>query len=242
MDGGYLYMQIRQWIMRPIVAFREYTFNDVLPTFSNLNERADQRGNEYYERMGQQPASEDFDGDMSQLAEEAQDQAISWYMMMRSLRQTMLNLLAAGLFHMIEQQLAVLSKDGGFHLKPALDDTKIEKVAKWYRTHLRLDLATLPSWKLMDELRYVANAVKHGEGPATRKLRTLRPDLFIDPSVANFAPEFGKERFIEKDVAAPMAGEDMFVTEDILREYADGAKSFFQEVADYFKAREGEYF
>ena len=36
MNGGYLDMQLRQWIMRPIVAFREYIFSDVLPTFGNL--------------------------------------------------------------------------------------------------------------------------------------------------------------------------------------------------------------
>jgi hypothetical protein len=40
MNGGYLGMQIRQWIIRPIIAFREYAFSDILTSFTNLNERA----------------------------------------------------------------------------------------------------------------------------------------------------------------------------------------------------------
>jgi hypothetical protein len=119
--------------------------------------------NEYWDHVTSQPAPEDFDGDLSGFAEDGNDYAIAWYLMMRSLRQTMLNLLATGLYHLAEQQLAMLCRDGGFTM-PAPRDTKLEGVARWYQQNLRLDLEGLQEYALLDELRLVANTVKHGKG------------------------------------------------------------------------------
>jgi len=241
MDGGYLSMQIRQWIIRPIIAFREYIFSDVLPAFSNLDQRANKIADEYFEGMGAQPADEDFDGDMSGYAEEARDQGQSWYDMMKSLRQTMLNLLAAGLFHLVEQQLGALCRDAGFLNKP-LKETKLEVLTKWYKAHTGVEFETMPSWALIDELRYVANTVKHGEGPSARTLKSLRPELFRDPTFATIVNELGLSPFETRRVEAPLAGEDLFVTEELLRKYAEGSESFFREIAAYFDAHEDEYY
>ena len=68
---------------------------------------------------------------MASVAEAAQEHSLSWYQMMVSLRQSMLNLLAAGLFHLTEQQLAAVCRDGGFTAAPPRD-TKLEEVKKWY--------------------------------------------------------------------------------------------------------------
>lgn len=48
--------------------------------------------------------------------------------MMASLRQTILNLMAAGLFHLLEQRLGSLSQDACFRDTP-LAETKFEAVA-----------------------------------------------------------------------------------------------------------------
>jgi len=238
--GGYLNSQVRHRVIRPIIAFRGYIFRDVVPQFANLNERATQVGQEHYEMLSCQSAGEDCDYDQSEFAEDAQDQAIGWYEMMRSLRQTMLNLLAAGLFHLTEQQLASLCHDGGFRVPPPAD-TKIHEVAKWYRLHLRLDLKTLPTWSLIDELRHLANTVKHGEGSSSRQLKVKRPELFCDPSLIEAFPAIGfRDYFLNKAVAAPLAGDDVFVTEDWLKHYAEGVGSFFGEIADHFAAHADE--
>jgi hypothetical protein len=102
-------MQINGYIMGPMIAFREYVFRDVLPAFGNLDKRAEEVANEYFNRIGSQPAEEHCDIDMADVAEAAHNRSLSWYGMMTSLRQSMLNLLAAGLFHLAEQQLAVSS-------------------------------------------------------------------------------------------------------------------------------------
>jgi hypothetical protein len=34
----------------------------------------------------------------------------------------------------------------------------------WYREQLNIDFEALPSWEVINEMRLVANTVKHGEG------------------------------------------------------------------------------
>ena len=43
-------------------------------------------------------------------------------------------------------------------------------------------------------------------------------------------------------VAAPMAGEDLFVSDKLLRTYVEGALTFFKEIADYFELHGADYF
>lgn len=229
--------------MGPIVAFREYIFRDVLPAFSNLNERAEQVANEYYGRIGSLPAGDDCSVDMGDVAEDAHDHSADWYEMMASLRQSMRNLLAAGLFHLLEQQLAALCRDGGFRAAPPRK-TKLDLVADWYREYLRLDFKTLGSWAVINELRLVANAVKHGEGAATRQLRAFRPELFTNPDYVAMYGELG-ENGIQPHfgpVEAPMAGEDLFVSEPLLHRYATAAEALLEEIAGYFAMHHDEYF
>ena len=224
MNGNYLEGQVN-YRSGPITAFRKYIFRDVLPAFDNLDQRADQVAEDYYNRIGAEPAFNNEYVDIGDIADAAQDHSLSWYEMMTSVRQTMRNLLAAGLFHLVEQQLAVLCRDAGFMVEPP-QDTKLDKVAQWYKQHLRLDLKTLPTWRLMDELRLVANAVKHAEGSSTRKLEKLRPELFSNPDYDEIDKEFGGHGIRPRTgtISAPLAGEDLFVSENLLKTYAEAAE------------------
>ena len=238
-SGLYLESQIRGYLMEPFVAFNEYIFSDVIPSFGNLDERANKVAEDYYNRIGSQPVGEDCDIDMGAVAEDAQDQGVNWYQMMTSLQQTMLNLLAAGLYHLVEQQLAALSGDVSFSDRP-LKETKLRIVRAWFLEQLKLDFGTLPSWSKIDELRHVANVVKHGEGAAGH-LRKARPNLFKNPVFDAYDKALGLRSRHMKPAAAPLSGEDFFVTEDLLKEYAQRAESFFNEIADHFKAS-AEYY
>jgi hypothetical protein len=243
MTGGYLEMQINGYIIGRIMGFRKYIFSDVIPAFGNLDKRADDVANEYYNKIGAQPAWNDCHVDMAGVAEAAHDKSLSWYQMMTSLRQSMLNLLAAGLFHLTEQQLAMVCRDGGFTMPPP-KDTQLGEVKNWYASHLHLDLETLPSWALVDELRLVANAVKHAEGSATKQLRERRPELFSNPDFEEIYKEFD-EQGIDRTfglVAAPLSGEEFFVSEKLLDFYANAAEAFFAEIADYFKAHSDDHY
>jgi len=175
MTGAYVARDIRMRVMPPLLAYNANIFRDVLKAFDNLDERAQEEANEFYENY---PGNEYTDpGDV---ADWANDHSLSWWETMVSLRQSMVNLLAAGLFHLIEQQLAALSLDCKYE---RVRDTKLEIVKDWYAENLGIDLSSLEPWAKIDELRLVASSVKHAEGGSARRLRELRPDLFqIRPS------------------------------------------------------------
>ena len=237
MTGSYLASRIG-YIEGPIVAFRKYIFTDVRSAFGNLEERANKVATDYYNDVGSQPAYRDID--IGDVADAAQDESINWYEMMTALRQTMLNLVAAGLFHLTEQQLAALSQDASFASTP-LKETKIDSVAAWYLAHLHLDIKSLPSWSLVDEFRLVANAVKHGEGSAARQLRTRRPELFSNPAYSAFYSQM-RIMPLQTSLVAPLAGDDLFVSEKLLRMYAEAAESLFGEIAEHFKAHGNDFY
>ncbi len=243
MTGGYLELQIRGYIVGPIIAFRKYIFGDVIPAFGNLETRASETANEYYGNIASEPVFNHADVDMASVAEAAHEKSLSWYQMMSSLRQSMLNLLAAGLFHLAEQRLALVCRDGGFTIAPP-KDTQLCKVKKWYAAHLHLDLQTLPSWSLVEELRFVTNAVKHAEGSATKELRKRRPELFSNPDYEHIYKELEEHGIGQTfgQVTAPLSGEEFFVSEKLLSFYAEAVESFFGEIADYFKEHSDDGF
>lgn len=95
---------------------------------------------------------------------------------------------------------------------------------------------------MIDELRLVANAVKHAEGSATRQLKTLRPELFSNPDFEHIYKELdaeGIDRFVGQ-VRAPLSGEEFFVSDKLLEAYAGAEESFFGEIADHFKTHQDE--
>ena len=230
MNGIYLASQVRR-LSGPVIAFREYVLRDVLPAFGDIDARAEQVANDYYNRIGAQPADE-YEIDMADVAEAADQHSYDWWEMMTSLRQTMLNLMAAGLFHLVEQQLAALSGDGLFG--ESVRDTNIFVVKTWYREQLNIDFEALPSWKVINEMRLVANTVKHGEGGSARDLRAVHPELFSNPTYTALYEDAGvnlEERVRGTTLSAPLSGDDFFVTEEILQGYAERAEAFFSETA-----------
>jgi hypothetical protein len=83
----------------------------------------------------------------------------------------------------------------------------------------------------------VANTVKHGEGKSAEALKTLRPELFSNPDYENIYIEF-RQHGLEPSfgpVAAPLAGEDLYVSDPLLQRYAEAAESFFTEIAQHFR-------
>jgi hypothetical protein len=221
--------------MPPLLAFNEDLFRDVLRAFDNLDERANKRANEFFCKY---PGNESTDpGD---IADWANDQSLAWWETMFSLRQSMVNLLAAGLYHLTEQQLGALSHDCGYE---RVRDTKLDVVKAWYMTNIGIDLATLRPWAKLQELRLVANSVKHAEGESAKTLRQLRPGLFQDPSLAQLRTEIGERWFHRQEpLAAPLAGEGLFVTEDVLREYCAAAVALFEGIVEFCEVHANDRF
>lgn len=234
--GSYMALQINRRFVVPVQLFSQCIFNDVLPSFANLDRRADDEADEYFHRAGAQAGEYT---DQADIADDAQQHSISWYQTMSALRQAMLNLMASGLYHLFEQQFAESCRDGSFHVDPPRD-AQLRIVADWYQDHYGLNVRALSSWDAVDELRLVANSVKHSEGGSMQELRARRPEIFTNPIFADLYQEMGPPPL--QPVFAPLTGEGLFVTEDLLRAYSQAVEALFGEVGDYFMSRESEYF
>ncbi len=235
MTGAYVARDVRVRVMPPLLAFNEDLFRDVLRAFDNLDERANEKANEFFNNY---PGNEYTDpGDV---ADWANDHSLAWWETMVSLRQSMVNLLAAGLYHLIEQQLGALSLDCAYE---RVRDTKLDVVKTWYMTNLGIDLSSLEPWAKIDELRLIANSVKHAEGGSAKQLRELRPDLFQNPAFAHIRAEMGASWFDRQEpLAMPLAGEDLFVTEDDLRNYSTAGAALFEGIVEFCEARRDDRF
>ena len=235
MTGAWVARDIRMRIMPPVEAYNEDLVRDVLKAFDNLDERANEKANEFYNNY---PGDEYTDP--ADVADWAQDHSYSWWDTMNSLRQSMANLMAAGLYHLVEQQLSALSLDCGYD---RVRDTNLDVVKDWYTKNLGIDLASLHSWEKICELRWVANSVKHAEGRSSQQLREVRPDLFQNPAFADIRAEMGG-RWLDRQepLAMPLAGEDLFVTEDDLQAYATAARSLFEGIVAFSEARRDDNF
>src|SRR5258705_10961825 len=92
----YMEWQVRASTIPYVRAFGEGVLNFILPAFTGLAEKANEIAEAEYQRLGSQPAPEDYGGDGSELAEAAQEKGQAVYDTMMALRQGTLNLVAAG--------------------------------------------------------------------------------------------------------------------------------------------------
>ncbi len=230
--GRYLAWQLRLTAVPCFRIYRDSILQDVLGGFVNIDQRAEQVAEEAYQRMVSRPAGEDFDGDVSQEAEAAKEQGQIYHEAMVGIRQATINLLAAGLFHLLEQQLARLCADSIFRdYNPP--DANLGRISNWYRDHLALDLRKLSQWLKINELRLVANSVKHGRGGSEAELRPLRPALFQNPALV----EMGfRGTHLTHEPLLPLAGDGLFVTEEVFAEYAATVNDFVMEIVRHFEA------
>lgn len=153
-------------------------------------------------------------------------------MMLTGIRQGLINMFASGLYHTFEQQLML------FHRKQILPPTlendksqfKMAKIKESLRLH-GINVEVLPCWHKIDEMRLVANTVKHAEGDSSEELRVRRPDLFRDPRLQEFdLPELGNAPSTR--VFLPMVGEDLFIPLEEIQLYRDAIVDFWERLAD----------
>jgi len=186
-------------------------------SFYNLEEEARAIQEERYATFMARPS--DGSDDPSGLAQTAYELGVEFYLATDALRSGIFNLTTAGLYHLLEQQctkaLSMLfsetqnakNKDYPFE---RLHDRLLE---------LQIDIHSFASWPMVNELRLIANAVKHGDGRSADELRKLRADLFEQgtfPGIMSVRP------------LRPLVGEGLSLTEAQFITYQTGAISFWE--------------
>lgn len=234
-DSGFWSYHFERVFVAEVRAFERAAVGRVLPAFDDLEAEADAFAAVEYERLGAMPADENVDmGDLAEMAEEA---GIDRYEELTGVRQAMLNLMTAALFHLVEQQLFLFFRRQV--LRP--EEEAGVNLNTWRIVHERfaaagVDLKVLNGWPKFRELECVANVVKHGDGPSAQLLRALNPRVLV--------PElFRKDPRLNKPIGAvgtPLSGDGVHVTASELRIYADAAVAFWRDLAEAIRAADAK--
>jgi hypothetical protein len=154
-----------------------------LPAFSGIEQEAEKVSEEAWDAFMSAPGT--GDEDPSDFAEAAEEAGVSHYMLLNGIRQGMVNLFAAPLYHAFEQQVMLFLRREVLDLREE-NNPKLFQLPEFQRRLKArgLDVTSFHCWGKLDELRLVANTVKHAEGESARKLHALRADMFEHPSIA----------------------------------------------------------
>lgn len=235
--GSYIAWRIRQAVLPFVRVYGQWVEERIIPLVSQLTAMADDVEKQAYNALMSQPVGEDYSGDGSEEAEHAFDVGLSFYQHITAMYQGTLNLFAAGLFHVIEQQLADLTRDGAIDIQGP--DTTLQNVIGWYNQHFQVDLTQFRLWPLIDEVRLVANTTKHAEGPSAMKLRSIHAELFQNPLLRKVDPH---APVFHMPVHLPLGGDGLYVTGDDFRRYHTAAVELFDWLVEHFENHADQYY
>jgi hypothetical protein len=213
---------VRNVFIPSLELYRRVVVEKVLPCLSNdvITEETHQVEREAFERMGNAVSPEDYDpGDFAQ---PAFDKGLEFYQLMHDTRQGLVNGLAAALYHLFEQQLCAFYRLMAWDKKAILTGRDAEEKLR----ALGLDVAEFPEWASLDELRLLANCVKHAEGSSSKQLADLRPDLFGRTSIGPALT--GSRPFVER----PLSGEGLYFSATEFDTMVGRLKRFWVYVAE----------
>jgi hypothetical protein len=211
--------------------FREAVINRLLPTFEKIEAEAEDITIKEWENPTTYLDPDFFDE--ADLAARADDMGLSHLLTQLAIKQTLLNLSISALYHIFEQQLLL------FHRREVLqlgqeNDVKLITISKLKNilSKNKIHIEHFSTWSKLEELRDAANAIKHAEGQSAEKLRVLRPDVFTHPSTLILTDS---ELMSGKSVFMPLAGEDLFFTNDDIENYCNCILSFWDELGEALK-------
>ena len=212
---------------KQITTFLDAITNRILPTFDQIESEAKIAAEREWERLGNLPSSEDSDG--SYAAEQAQEVGINYYIAMVAVHQTVINLTAVAMNHMFEQSASLFCKEMRLNFPNDKSLTFLGKFNKCIASQ-GIILEKSSACPKIEELRHLANVIKHAEGRSAKKLRKLRPDLFEHPGLRKY-PFFDFE-IRDTQISFPLAGKDIYPTIDDLQAYCSALVSFWQELSN----------
>lgn len=232
LDGGFWGPWIRRVFIREVEWARRSLLDHMLPSIPDAQIEADRVANEAWEAVMSQPS--DGSDNPADFVEFAQERGIEMYMRLSGVRQAAANMGTVMLWQLLEQQMLL------FHMRQVLKINEEQDVRRCTATrdkllklgefHRRLEaggcsMKNLPAWSKVDELRLVANAVKHGPGQSLDQLNQLRPDLLVMPGAEELRLTEPKPGWVER----PAGGEDLYIADEDLRAYFDAAANLWRD-------------
>ncbi|MGE8451064.1 MAG: hypothetical protein ACN6OP_10690 [Pseudomonadales bacterium] len=202
----------------------------LLPTFDGIEAEATALQEKTYNELVSMPLDPDV-VDESMLAESAFEAGYAHYSGMEAVRQSLVNSFAPMIYHTWEQQLLAFHRKEVLHPKEEHnnDFLKLSVLRKRLAAN-GFDITQLPTWSRIDQLRLVANTVKHADGDSADNLKAQRPEFF-EPHHANGKLTAMPFRYTPS-VYRPMSGEDLYLTMADIQAYGRATIEFWGEFAD----------
>jgi len=213
------------WISE-IEVLQETIEKRVLPSFAHIEQESEAA------REAEQTRLNPFvgpDTDPGDLAEAIHEAGLDYYIMRDNAKQGVLNLFAVALHHLVEQQQLALLRRALLSRSEENDISFLNRTTFISTLAQRgIDITVFRSWERLEELRLLANTVKHGDGNSADDLAKLRPDLFTPPVLKKdySSPLYGPMG----PVYTPLAGVDLYLTEEDLLAYFRDVVSFWLEL------------
>ncbi len=195
--------------------FRGAVRDRLLPAFNSLEQEAEKASAVELERLS---AKASPDADEALITERAYFHGVDLYLTGQAMRRAALNLMTAGLYHLFEQQCQRVAAIEGFKKVEAKALPK--KLLSKYGIDVSGDEVS-GNLALLDELRLVANTVKHGSGDSCDELKTKNKSLFEE--------EYLKP--LPKDIPLrPLTGDGLLLTLPDFESYAASVSNFWRLV------------
>jgi hypothetical protein len=130
----------------------------VFPPFADPDVQANKVAQDYWDQKMSEPCGPDGpDDDPGDIAGDAHQKSLDFYETMTAMHHTVLNLFAAGVFHLFEQQAGTLLQDWT-GTRPKYPFSALEELLK-SKNGPAIDVKAAPTWSRVNELRLVANVV-----------------------------------------------------------------------------------
>ena len=184
----------------------------VSPPFANPEAQAEKVAHDCWDQKMSEPVGEyGPDEDAGDIADDAHQESLDFYFTMTAMHHTvLLNLFAAGVFHLFEQQAASLLADWTGN-RPDKPFAAFEALVS-NKNGPAIDVKAAPTWSRINELRLVANVVKHAEGNSADQLRSVNDAYFKLPAVRG--TPLGKDFGGAQMLGEPLTGEGLYITKD----------------------------
>lgn len=184
----YLYKQLKDRFKKPYDYYIDVYNKKIKVVFENLEEEANSIAQNHYEELGQY-----FDPDRhdeADFADSAFEKGLEYYEAVSLVKYNNQLMWISTMYQFWEQQVRKFLYDEITHSGYTLVDKKGQEIGfkRYCANGIReikeefisfgQNLEELECWSTIDELRLLANVIKHGEGGAATKLEKLRPDLF----------------------------------------------------------------
>ncbi|EPZ40824.1 hypothetical protein [Alicyclobacillus acidoterrestris] len=183
----YLWSGLREQKKNQIKLYSD-TFDKALALFNNIDEEAQRYGHEIFQQYGYgNPDADPADG-----ADLAREVSLDYYLNMCLMRYNSIAMWITMLCQYWEQQLRdflyqEISHDAFITKDDFCNDFGEVKDAF---TEFGIHLESFTDWRTIKELRFICNALKHGEGGSLKRLYKLNPLLFCDGYDPSFSTPY----------------------------------------------------